>query len=254
MRSGRVRPSDEAVEGAIEGAVEGAIEDSPPFRRRRPERRRLHAPYNAHSSIPLREQLFDVVEQVRENLGPHTSIHVVFPETLRLHRDVHRTPPPPDTHPGVPGVPGVPGGHPWARSTDAFFDDAMMVQMTTAYGDEAPPPPFTPPPPPEEPLDPVVITDATRTFIEKTCPSLKCPITQEVFRRPVVAADGHTYEREELTRWLRGHSTSPLTGRTMGYAAAEWLWDNHAIRKLMLDLDAALKDPTQVIDAMCSAA
>ena len=42
---------------------------------------------------------------------------------------------------------------------------------------------------------------------------LRCPITLEVMRDPVMAADGHSYEREAILRWLRGHRTSPLTGR-----------------------------------------
>jgi hypothetical protein len=37
-----------------------------------------------------------------------------------------------------------------------------------------------------------------------------CPITMEVMRDPVIAADGHTYEREAIENWLRrGHRTSP---------------------------------------------
>ena len=39
-----------------------------------------------------------------------------------------------------------------------------------------------------------------------------CPITQEPMRDPVVAADGHTYERTAIVRWLRANDRSPLTG------------------------------------------
>lgn len=43
-------------------------------------------------------------------------------------------------------------------------------------------------------------------------PELKCPISQEIFRDPVVAADGHTYERAEIERWLgKGKQSSPMT-------------------------------------------
>jgi hypothetical protein len=38
-----------------------------------------------------------------------------------------------------------------------------------------------------------------------------CPITCDVMDRPVVAADGHSYELEAITRWLESHTTSPLT-------------------------------------------
>ena len=39
-----------------------------------------------------------------------------------------------------------------------------------------------------------------------------CPITYEVMEDPVCTADGHTYERREIFRWLCKHDTSPLTG------------------------------------------
>ena len=38
-----------------------------------------------------------------------------------------------------------------------------------------------------------------------------CPITLELMRDPVMAADGHTYEREALLRWLK--STVMATDR-----------------------------------------
>ena len=40
---------------------------------------------------------------------------------------------------------------------------------------------------------------------------LTCPITLELFRDPVVAKDGHVYEREAITRWILQHGTSPFT-------------------------------------------
>ena len=39
-----------------------------------------------------------------------------------------------------------------------------------------------------------------------------CPISQELMDAPVTTADGHTYERREIFRWLCKHDTSPLTG------------------------------------------
>ena len=44
---------------------------------------------------------------------------------------------------------------------------------------------------------------------------LQCPIGREVMKDPVVAGDGHTYERTNIQGWLanRGrHATSPMTG------------------------------------------
>ena len=41
---------------------------------------------------------------------------------------------------------------------------------------------------------------------------LKCPISQMLLRDPVTTADGQTYERKHITKWLKRHTTSPLTG------------------------------------------
>lgn len=39
-----------------------------------------------------------------------------------------------------------------------------------------------------------------------------CPISGLPMKDPVVAADGHTYERAAISRWLRESDISPLTG------------------------------------------
>lgn len=45
-----------------------------------------------------------------------------------------------------------------------------------------------------------------------------CPITRELMRDPVIAADGHTYDREAIEMWLRNHDTSPkVTNETPTY-------------------------------------
>jgi len=45
---------------------------------------------------------------------------------------------------------------------------------------------------------------------------LLCPILQETMTDPVLAPDGHTYQRESITDWFRrGHRRSPLTGQTL---------------------------------------
>ncbi len=40
---------------------------------------------------------------------------------------------------------------------------------------------------------------------------LICPITYQMFRDPVIASDGHIYERTAIVRWISEHGTSPLT-------------------------------------------
>jgi hypothetical protein len=44
----------------------------------------------------------------------------------------------------------------------------------------------------------------------------ECPITYTRMTDPVVAEDGHTYERAAIERWLRIRTVSPLTNLAMG--------------------------------------
>jgi len=66
---------------------------------------------------------------------------------------------------------------------------------------EQPPEPEAPPAEEEPPTD----------FI--------CPITTEIMSDPVMAADGHAYDRYAIERWLATKSTSPLTGEELGNTA-----------------------------------
>ena len=36
-------------------------------------------------------------------------------------------------------------------------------------------------------------------------------------RDPVIAADGHTYERHAMQEWLTHHSSSPVTGLQLSH-------------------------------------
>ena len=62
--------------------------------------------------------------------------------------------------------------------------------------------------------------------------ALLCPITLELFCDPVVAQDGHTYERKAIEQWLRRNGTSPITNQSL---SLEHLVPNYAIKK-MVDL------------------
>ena len=60
---------------------------------------------------------------------------------------------------------------------------------------------------------------------------LICPITQELLKDPVVAADGHTYERSSLLRWFgMGRTRSPVTNSFLGNTSAEGLVPNLAVQ------------------------
>jgi hypothetical protein len=60
-----------------------------------------------------------------------------------------------------------------------------------------------------------------------------CPITMSVMRDPVVAQDGHTYEKSAIVRWLRvaERVTSPKTNLPMG----SLLIENKAVKKMIAE-------------------
>ena len=43
----------------------------------------------------------------------------------------------------------------------------------------------------------------------------RCPLSLQIIFDPVLATDGHTYEREEIERWFENSSTSPVTGQIL---------------------------------------
>ncbi len=40
-------------------------------------------------------------------------------------------------------------------------------------------------------------------------------LTQAVMKEPVIAADGHTYEKAAILDWLQLHAESPVTGEAL---------------------------------------
>ena len=60
--------------------------------------------------------------------------------------------------------------------------------------------------------------------------TLKCPITYELFRDPVIGGDGHTYERENIAAWIQKHGKSPITREPMDVSS---LRPNFIIKKMV---------------------
>ena len=60
--------------------------------------------------------------------------------------------------------------------------------------------------------------------------NLMCPITLALFRDPVVAEDGHTYEREAIVRWIDQSGDSPLTKQPL---TVEALRPNYVMRRMV---------------------
>jgi hypothetical protein len=63
-----------------------------------------------------------------------------------------------------------------------------------------------------------------------------CPVTKEVMKDPVVAADGHSYERCAIEAWLRRSRLSPATGAAMQAAGRRrQVLPNHTLRRVICD-------------------
>lgn len=59
---------------------------------------------------------------------------------------------------------------------------------------------------------------------------LCCPITYDLFRDPVLAQDGFTYERQVIEEWIRNHGTSPMTRQPL---SIEQLHPNRKVKELV---------------------
>jgi hypothetical protein len=65
-----------------------------------------------------------------------------------------------------------------------------------------------------------------------------CPISQEIMEDPVIAQDGHTYERTAIQQWFgTGRRTSPKTGARL---LSIELLPNYTMRSLIQDLKARI--------------
>jgi hypothetical protein len=60
------------------------------------------------------------------------------------------------------------------------------------------------------------MSSSADTFIQESSEEFICPITQMLPVDPVIAEDGHIYEREAITAWLKTKHTSPYTNNAMG--------------------------------------
>lgn len=69
--------------------------------------------------------------------------------------------------------------------------------------------------------------------LDKTvCKHYRCPITGKIMRDPVLTADGYTYEREAIAKWLIYNDTNPLTYELL---VNKNLIPNHPVRNIIQD-------------------
>ena len=53
-------------------------------------------------------------------------------------------------------------------------------------------------------------------FFYNDTSSLECPITFGIFYDPVIAEDGHTYEKWAILKWFENNNRSPKTNKQIG--------------------------------------
>ena len=76
---------------------------------------------------------------------------------------------------------------------------------------------------------------ATESYPE----NLSCPISMELMREPVLAADGFTYDRHAISAWLaRGKATSPTTGAPLAHTH---LTPNHLVKSMIAEYQSSSK-------------
>ena len=69
-----------------------------------------------------------------------------------------------------------------------------------------------------------------------------CPITHMVFKKPVLADDGHFYEKLALTQWFENSNKSPLTGSKIGYTMNSCVYFNNMLKNYLIAHPDKLKD------------
>ena len=65
--------------------------------------------------------------------------------------------------------------------------------------------------------------------IAKIAECLICPISRELVIDPILAEDGHSYERDLIETWLQTHNKSPMTNKRM---ATKVLYPNHTLKSI----------------------
>lgn len=82
-------------------------------------------------------------------------------------------------------------------------------------------------------------------FQESIEKSFECPITRLIIKRPVIAADGHTYDQGAIEEWFENKKTSPLTGEPM--ANTNLIPNHHLKSQIEAFMDAKKKGIAEAI-------
>ena len=74
------------------------------------------------------------------------------------------------------------------------------------------------------------MTKLQEQFSNEVSETFICPITQQIIEDPVIAADGHTYERKAIEGWLSHNKKSPVENDVL---ESTNILPNNAIKKLI---------------------
>jgi Mg-chelatase subunit ChlD len=81
--------------------------------------------------------------------------------------------------------------------------------------------------------------------------SFLCPISKDIIEDAVIAADGHSYDRSQIERWLSSNGSSPKTGALL---SSKTLIPNHSLQQAIQDFAANFDKPNSTIAAAAVAA
>lgn len=73
--------------------------------------------------------------------------------------------------------------------------------------------------------------------VERQLDKYRCPISHEIMKDPVLAKDGHTYERSKILEWIQRDQTSPFTRENL---QIKEIFPNLAVKDEICELNAKL--------------
>ena len=139
----------------------------------------------------------------------------------------------------LPGTPPKPPSHPALDQLDAESLVALQTAEAADNNNNKQHQQVDPPKPPSEMMVKAAARLRAAAAAGHQIPQeFFCCITCEVMVDPVIAWDGHTYERDPIARWLQEHSTSPMTGETLPDFT---LRPNHSMRSQIISYGERLE-------------